>query len=59
MPALSSFVVKAGIFKDLLSFLWQRKIWWLIPLIILFILFIGVLLIESSAGLAPFVYTFL
>lgn len=59
MSTLSSFGTKAVIFKDLLSFLWQRKIWWLIPLMIILVLFIAVLVVESTAGIAPFVYTFI
>ncbi len=43
--------------KELGQFLWQQKLWWLIPLIVVLIL-IGVLLVFAQATpLAPFVYT--
>jgi hypothetical protein len=43
--------------KDLFSFLWQRKAWWITP-IILVLLLIGALLIFGGSGsVAPFIYT--
>ena len=30
---------KFGIFTKLLGFLWEKKIWWLIPLIIILVVF--------------------
>lgn len=46
-----------GIVGEFLGFLWQRKLWWLIPMIAVLLL-VGILLIfASSAGLTPFIYT--
>jgi hypothetical protein len=59
MKILYSLRSKIGIFSELVSFLWKRKIWWLIPLVILLMLLIAVLAIESASGLAPFIYTFI
>jgi hypothetical protein len=44
--------------KDLLRFLWERKVWWITP-IVLVILLIGVIVIfgGGSSAIAPFVYT--
>ncbi len=43
--------------KDLWRFLRQRKLWWLIP-VILFLIIIGVLLIiGGNSAIAPFIYT--
>ena len=42
---------------ELLAFLWQRKLWWLIPLVVV-ILLAGVLLVFGQAtGVGPFIYT--
>lgn len=42
---------------ELLKFFWYHKIWWLIPLVLLLIIF-GLLLIFAQAiGIAPFIYT--
>jgi hypothetical protein len=43
--------------KDLLTFIKERKIWWLAP-VILVILLIGILLIfAESSALGSFIYT--
>jgi hypothetical protein len=50
-------ISRVGIFRELLVFLWQRKLWWLIPMII-FLVFIGLLLVfAQSSAVAPFIYT--
>jgi drug/metabolite transporter superfamily protein YnfA len=46
-----------GIVGEFLGFLWQRKLWWLIPMVTVLLLF-GILLIFASAsGVGPFIYT--
>jgi len=37
-------------------FLKQNKKWWLLPVLIMLLIF-GVLLVLSGTGLAPFIYT--
>ena len=42
---------------ELLTFLWERRAFWLIPLVII-LLFFGLLIIfASSSGIGPFIYT--
>jgi hypothetical protein len=45
-------------FKDLAKFLWERKLWWLLPVILVLLVF-GTLLIVSSfsPAAAPFIYS--
>ncbi len=43
-------------FAELWSFLKSNKKWWLIPIVLLFLIF-GLLILLSSTGLAPFIYT--
>jgi hypothetical protein len=45
-----------GFFREFLGFLRANKKWWLLPIIIVLLLF-GVLVLLSSTGLAPFIYT--
>jgi hypothetical protein len=45
-----------GFFSDLWYFLKTNKKWWLIPILVVF-LAIGLLVLLSSTGLAPFIYT--
>lgn len=47
---------KVATFNELLSFLWKRKLWWLIPMIIVFVLFGILVLVIGSSPLAPIIY---
>jgi hypothetical protein len=43
--------------KDLMQFLWQRKIWWLSPIIIVMLL-LGILIVfGGGSAVAPFIYS--
>jgi hypothetical protein len=42
---------------ELLSFLWARKLWWLLPMVTLLLMFGLLLIFATASGLAPFVYT--
>ncbi len=46
-----------GIVGELLSFLWQRKLWWLIPMVTMLLLFGLLLIFASTSGIGPFIYT--
>ena len=49
---------RLGILGEFFTFLWQRKLWWLIPLMLVLFLFSALLIVAaSSGGLAPFIYT--
>ncbi|HNQ73513.1 MAG TPA: DUF5989 family protein [Verrucomicrobiota bacterium] len=45
-----------GFFAELWGFLRENKKWWLIP-ILLVLLILGVLVLLSGTGAAPFIYT--
>lgn len=61
MQAISQFFKNMtnnlGIVGDFLGFLWQRKLWWLIPMVTVLLLFGILLIFASSAGVGPFIYT--
>jgi hypothetical protein len=42
---------------ELLSFMWQRKLWWLIPMITVLLVFGLLLIFASASGIGPFIYT--
>lgn len=50
-------ILKSTILRELISFLWKNKLWWMIPILIVFIL-LGILiwLVQSSA-VVPYIYT--
>lgn len=45
-----------GILSELWGFLRENKKWWLLPILVLLLLF-GLLIMLSGTGLAPFIYT--
>ena len=47
---------RGGIAGEMLYFLRQSKKWWLMPILILFLLF-GALMLLSGTAAAPFIYT--
>lgn len=47
---------KVNILKEFFGFLWNRKLWWIIPMLVVFII-IGLLIVfVGSSPLAPIVY---
>lgn len=48
---------KLGTFRELLTFLWHRKLWWLIPMVVILILFGLILIFAQSSAVAPFIYS--
>ncbi|MDD2710394.1 MAG: DUF5989 family protein [Verrucomicrobiae bacterium] len=57
MSLITKMQDRFGIFGELLAFLWARKLWWMIPMILVLVLFAFLLIFAQSSGLAPFVYT--
>jgi hypothetical protein len=54
---MREFLSRMGIFGEFMGFLWQRKLWWLIPMVVALIVF-GILFIMASSGaLSPFLYS--
>jgi hypothetical protein len=50
-------VTRMGILGELLIFLWQRKLWWLVPMILVIVLFAVLLVFAQGSAVAPFIYT--
>jgi len=46
-----------GIAGELMTFLWQRKLWWLIPMVLVLLVFGGLMITAQSSALGPFIYT--
>lgn len=56
MTPFGNLISRFGIFGELLTFLWKRKKWWLIPLIIVLVVFGLLMVFAGSTGLTPFIY---
>lgn len=55
--AWQEFAQRLGILGELLAFLWKRKLYWMLPMVITLIVFALVILFGSASPLSPFIYT--
>jgi hypothetical protein len=46
-----------GIASELLHFFWERKLWWLTPMILLLLICGFLIIFAQSSAIAPFIYT--
>ena len=57
MQALKRAGERFEVFGEVLSFLWQQKLWWMIPMVFV-VLVVGMLLVlAQGSALSPFIYT--
>lgn len=43
--------------RSLLGFLWEQRLWWLIPLVVTLLIFGSLLIVAEGSAIAPFIYT--
>ena len=43
--------------KELFRFLWAQKLWWLLPMVLVLLLFAVLIALGSTSGAGPFIYT--
>ncbi len=48
---------RVGIVGELLTYMWRRKLWWMIPMVTILALFGLLLVFTQGSALAPFIYT--
>ena len=46
-----------SIFAELFEFLGTRKKFWLMPLLVIFLVFGGLIVLTQGSAVAPFIYT--
>ena len=47
---------KGGTIAQLFSLLWERKAWWLIPMVTVFLLLGSLIVFTQGSALSPFIY---
>ncbi len=57
MQAIRDISDKFGIAGELIAFLWHRKMWWMIPMVAVLLFFGLIIVVGSSTGVGPFIYT--
>ena len=45
------------LFKEFLQFLWQERMWWLIPLVIILVLLAAIIILTGGSVLSPLMYS--
>jgi hypothetical protein len=50
-------VDRFGVAGELLGFLWERKLWWMIPMVVVLLAFGLLLVLAQSTAVAPVIYT--
>jgi len=48
---------RMGVMGELLLFLWRRKLYWLIPMIIVLSVFALLIILGSNPATQPFIYS--
>ena len=57
MKWVDTILTRLGTAGELLQFLWERKLWWLYPMILVLLLFGLLMVFAQTSPIAPFIYT--
>ncbi|PIR79465.1 MAG: hypothetical protein COX79_01845 [Candidatus Levybacteria bacterium CG_4_10_14_0_2_um_filter_36_16] len=57
MRIFKSVFLRGTEIRDLFKFLWKAKMYFLIPFVVILILFGSILIFVQTTGVAPFIYT--
>ncbi|MBU1262913.1 hypothetical protein KKG61_00220 [bacterium] len=57
MKIIRTLLSNLKIGSELLFFLWKQRLWWLIPMVLVLLLFGFLLIFAQSTAVAPFIYT--
>jgi hypothetical protein len=55
--ALQDFFMRMGVLGELLAFLWKRKLYWMLPMVITLLVFALLIMLGSSTPAGTFIYT--
>ncbi len=47
---------KSGTIQQLFALLWEKKAWWLVPMVTVFLLLGALIVMTSGSALSPFIY---
>ena len=57
MPPSSRLAARAAVLRELAGFLRQRKLWWLLPMVSVLLVFGVLLVMAQGSAAAPFIYS--
>ena len=56
MTFLAQLKARFSIMSELITFLWVRRLWWMIPMVVVLLAFGLMIIFTQSSALAPFLY---
>lgn len=56
MNFFNQFKSRITIMNELVTFLWVRRLWWMIPMVLVLLGFGLLIIFTQSSALAPFLY---
>ena len=54
---LQDFFMRMGVLGELLAFLWKRKLYWMLPMVITLLVFALLIMLGSATPAGTFIYT--
>jgi len=57
LPSSSVASRRWSLVRDLGRFLWKERLWWMVPMVLVLVLFGVLLYVAQSTAVTPFVYT--
>ena len=55
--AAQDFFMRLGVLGELLSFLWKRKLYWMLPMVIVLVVFALLIVAGTATPAGAFIYT--
>ena len=56
MKFLDQLKNRFSIMSELVTFFWERRLWWMIPMVVVLLAFGLLIIFTQSSALAPFLY---
>ena len=56
MKFLEQLKNRFSIMSELITFFWERRLWWMIPMVVVLLAFGLLIIFTQSSALAPFLY---
>ena len=54
---VQDFFMRLGVLGELLAFLWKRKLYWMLPMVITLLVFALLIMLGSASPAGAFIYT--
>ena len=54
---LNRLTARASAVRRFLDYLWLERLWWMMPMVLILLVFGAVIFFTQSSAVAPFIYT--